>query len=123
MDAIFNSTGHPVAWRYRDAIFNDAGKPLALIRNRNVFTVKGRYLGRFEDGFFRDPQGKAVAFHRGATGGPLPPVTEPASLQPKFQELPHDPEFETPPPPPRFRQRDWSQYTWDQFLKGVLKPA
>jgi hypothetical protein len=118
MDAIFDREGSPIAWRHRDAIFDNAGQPLAIVRARAVFSLAGQALGRFEDGFYRDLDGHAVAFEAGATGGPLPPVPHPTGAQPKWAELPREPALGAIPPAPRMRSRAWSQTTWDAFITG-----
>ncbi|MDZ7727141.1 MAG: hypothetical protein U5Q44_02515 [Dehalococcoidia bacterium] len=119
MEAIFDPRGETVAWRHRDAIFDGEGVPRALIRDRCVYTTDGRFVGRFQDGFYRDGRGQPVAFERDATGGPLPPSTKPRPVAPMLKELPYEPDLETPPPPPRFRSRDWSGISWEAFLNGA----
>ncbi len=107
-----------MAWRHRDYIYDLDGKACALIRERSVFTFEGQYRGRFEDGYYRDPQSRAVAFEEGATGGPLKPVPKRGAIAPPPYDLPHPPEIEAVPPPPPFRANAWSDLSWDDFLQG-----
>jgi len=123
MEPIYDRTGQPVAWRHRDAIFNTKGIPLALVRARVLFSLNGQFIGRIGDGFYRDSAGHAVAFEAGATGGPLPPLVHPVGAQPRWQELPHHPNFASPPPPPRILLRSWSPHSWDEFIAGVSAPV
>ena len=48
-------------------------RPIAFVRNGAVFTYGGSHLGTLNRGFIRDRNGDAVAFMRGAAGGPVPP--------------------------------------------------
>jgi hypothetical protein len=118
MEPIFDRHGETVAWRHRDFIYDPKGKARALVRQRTVFTFQGKFLGRFEDGFYRDPQARAVAFEEGATGGPMQPVLKVRPLPPPPKDLPYPPTIEDVPPPPRFRANAWSDISWDDFLRG-----
>jgi hypothetical protein len=123
MDAIYDRQGHPVAWRHRDAIFDNTGQPLVLVRQRALFSLTGTCLGTLGDGFYRDFQGFAVALEEGATGGPLPPVLHPTGAQPKWQELPREPQLGPIPPPPRMRLRQWSTRSWHDYIAGAIAPV
>lgn len=121
MEAIYDVSGRAVAWRRRAAVFDGAGKPRAFVSQGAVFTYKGRYLGRFEDGWYRDPDGNAVAFEAGATGGPLPPVPQAGAIAPL--PLPDPPPLKVEAPPSRFRSSKWSTISWDDFLAGAATVA
>jgi len=123
MEPIYDRAGEPIAWRHRDAIFNNRGKPLALVRARVVYAPDGRFLGRFGDGFYRDASGYAVAFEEGATGGPLPPLVHPTGAQPRWEELPREPQLATPPAPPRMLLRAWSPHSWEDYISGAAAPV
>lgn len=123
MEAIYNRDGVTVGWRYRDNIVDLAGRPIAFVRGRTVYTFDGTCRGRFEDGFFRDDAGDAVAFTKGATGGPMPPKVAVSPVQPKLVDLPVPPETGAPPAPPRIRSREWSGLSWPDFLGLGAKPA
>lgn len=123
MDAIYDRNGQPVAWRHRDAIFDTAGKPLALVRQRGVFSPQGVCLGRLGDGFYRDLDGYAVALEEGATGGPMPPVLHPTGAQPRWQELPREPQLGPLAPAPRMLLREWSRHDWDAYINGRTTKA
>ncbi len=118
MEPIFDRKGKAVAFRMRDYVYDREGKAIALVRERSLFTFAGDFLGRFEDGFYRDARSRAVAFEKGATGGPTKPVPERNVIAPLRQELPHPPEKLEVPPRPPFRSNQWSDLDWDAFIAG-----
>ena len=74
MEPIYDQNGRTVGWLKEDVIYDIDGTPRAFIREGAVFNYEGDYLGRLDRGFFRDRNGDAVAFMRGASGGPVPEV-------------------------------------------------
>jgi hypothetical protein len=123
MEPIYDRHGKAVAFRHRDYIYNPQGKAIALIRLRNVFTFKGEHRGRFEDGYYRDPQSRAVGFEKGATGGPTQPIPERNVINPPGWDLPHPPDIKDVPKAPPFRANAWSDLTWAEFLRGKSAKA
>lgn len=115
MEPIYDHSGAVVAWRKAEGIYALDGQACALLWNRGIHDLQGRYLGRFEDGWFRDRSGRVVAFIQGATGGPLPPSTQAPPVAPRhvLARLPEI--FETAPAAP-FRSTRWSDGTWSDLL-------
>lgn len=75
MEPIFNSRGDVVGWRREDRVLDLNGRTRTWIRGENIMDLRGVQRGRYVAGFFRDPNGHAVAFTRGASGGPIVPGT------------------------------------------------
>jgi hypothetical protein len=123
LEAIYDREGRAVAWRRRDAIHDAEGRLRAFIHDHAVFTYAGEYLGRYEDGFYRDARGAAVAFEDGATGGPLPPPTIERDAIAPVPELPRPAPTVTAPPPPPIRPRRWSDTGWEAFLRGPVEAS
>jgi hypothetical protein len=89
MNPIFDNSGKVVAWLGgAEVIYDLNGTPHAYIKNENVFDYSGFYHGRFQRGFFRDKNGNAVAFIKGAQGGPLIPLPQLPPLPPLGQLTP-----------------------------------
>jgi len=84
MKPIYDQNGQAVGWLLNDdVVYNIVGLPRAFIRREgNIFNYKWNYLGRLDQGFFRDKDGNAVAFIQGATGGPIPPIPAVAPVPP-----------------------------------------
>lgn len=53
-----------------------------LSRETKVISVRGKFLGRFGNGLFRDNSGAVVAFVAGAHGGPIKPVRQVRPIRP-----------------------------------------
>lgn len=117
MQAIFDPTGRTVAWLKNEFIFSLNGKQvLGHVRSANVWSVKNEWLGFFISGFFRDQQGDAVAFVKGAHGGPSTPVTK---VTPSSPVTVLTPVLSIPGPgksAPTGTNR-WSAQTWESFIK------
>lgn len=88
-----------------------------FIEGKNVFSYSGKYLGEFEDGFFWDMYGNAVAFVEGASNGPLTPITEIPPIPP-IHPIPPIPPVPPIPPIPPIHSLGWSQMTFEDFLSS-----
>ena len=115
MEPIFNCAGKTVGWLYRDVIFNRRGFHQAFINNSAVYTYQCRYLGRFENGFLRDRDGRAVSFMYGARGGPATPTAEDPPIPPSSSIPPVAPVPPAPPVPP-VSYLGWSVLDFEGFL-------
>lgn len=121
MEAIFDPQGQTVAWRSREIIFDLDGSPRAYLRGGVLYSFSGGFIGRYEDGFFRDAEGNAVACHSDASGGPPPPLGR-RNAVPPVPVYPRAPQkLEAAPPPPRMRSRRWSALSWGEFV-AVAEP-
>ena len=112
---IHDSAGLTVGWLDANTVRDRSGIHRAFVSNRSIFTYSGGYLGAFVDGFFRDKSGHAVAFIRGATGGPLLPL---AALPPSPPLFPLAPLAPLPPlpPVPALPSLSWSVLDFEQYL-------
>jgi hypothetical protein len=117
MKAIFDKQGKSIAWLDNCYIYNLTGHQIMVFVECDcVFTYKGKCLGLFTSGFFRDSDGYAVAFIKGASVGPMLPNLELPPLPPFPQATIFPPLVSLPPWLPADRM-EWSSLTWNQFLK------
>lgn len=114
--AVYNQAGVVIGWIKNNIIFNYEGsKAVAFTDKQDVFSFNNgnAYLGRFHNGFFRDKKGNAVAWVRGASGGPitLPPLDR---VAPIFMPVikPITPIVITINPIETF---SWSIMSWEDF--------
>jgi hypothetical protein len=114
MCPVFERSGKTVGWINDGVIFDMAQQARAFIRGESVYNFQGRYLGRLENGFLRDPRGNAVAFLTGATSGPPMPITE--NPRPPVLPIPHSLPIPKEAPIPQVSSRMWSSINWEQFL-------
>jgi hypothetical protein len=119
VNAIYNNAGILVAWINGDIIYDTSGRyAIAFIDNENVisFNNNGKYLGRFHKGFFRDKVGNAVAWIKGATGGPITPVPL-ERVTPVFMPVvkPISPILSPTINP--VESLGWSMVNWGEFIK------
>lgn len=84
MEPIFNPHGKSIGWIDNDVIYDRSNRYRAFVSDGNVFTYQGRHLGVLDNGFSRDKFGYCVAFIKGASGGPIPPIPEIAPV-PRFR--------------------------------------
>jgi hypothetical protein len=117
---IYNKQGHPVAWKYSNFIYDLYGKQLPIyLEMAGLLNFKGKYLGYFSTGFFRDKRGSAVAFVQGAHDGPTLPMMEwinPVIIPPAVY-----PPFLTTPPIQFLDRFDWSYFSWNQYIGQEVK--
>jgi hypothetical protein len=115
MEPIFSPQAQVVAWFKSDAIYDESGHPRAIVRDRNIYTLKGTHLGRMEHGYIRDHRGDAVAFLRGATGSPIVPTPRVIPTAPMTWPLRSavTPRVTPYAPSPSTR---WSTKDWEVFL-------
>ncbi len=115
MEAIYDRHGKPVGWFEQDIVYSVAGCPRAFMRGGAVYSFGSTYLGWFDRGYFRDGTGAAVAWIRGAQGGPAAPAPTAPPDRPflQFALLPSLP----PLPPLRpVPSQAWSAVAWDDYL-------
>jgi hypothetical protein len=120
MTPIFNRKGKAVGWFCDNVVFNINGSAVAFLRENNVFDYRCRYLGRLDRGFLRDQNGACVAYMRGATGGPIPPVPSMPPLPPT-PAVPPIPPFTGIPRIPAIGTFSWSETDWDNWIAGKRK--
>jgi hypothetical protein len=115
MTPIFDRRGVVVAWLMDERILDRRGRHRAFLRGASVYGYDRRHRGTFKRSFFRDRHGDAVAFVKGATGGPLLPLRQLVPLAPLPQLPPLKPLVSLAPVSPLPTLR-WSALTWDQFI-------
>lgn len=122
MEPIFSPQAHVVGWLKSDTIYDTSGHPRALVRDRNVFTLNGHYLGRLEQGYVRDQRGDAVAFMRGATGAPITPTPRVIPTAPMTWPVRSSVTPRITPYAAAASTR-WSTKDWELFLAVGLEEA
>lgn len=115
MEPIYDRRGRAVAWLNGNTLFDPAGGAVAFLSGSALFTHRPRYLGRLDRGFFRDAQGRAVAFLSGASDGPPLPVTTLAPVPPIPAVAPAPPATAPAPVAPACGL-DWSVLSWDGYI-------
>lgn len=122
MEPIFDPEGTTVAWRSKETVFDLDGTPRAYFRAGLLYSYTGAFIGHYSDGFYRDLDGHAVAFHADATGGPSLPLTrpEPVAPVPVYPRAPQ--KLDPAPPPARMRSRKWSNISWAKYV-AVATPV
>lgn len=115
MEPIYDRQGIVVAWKNGNVIHDISGNAIAFINDTNVISYTGKHLGVLNNGFFRDHRGDAVAFMKGATGGPILPVLSvpPVPPVPAIAPVPPIPPI---PPVPAVPSLSWSDLSWDKFI-------
>lgn len=106
MQPIFNRQGQTISWIRERELFNLQGISIGFLNNNAVFNLQSNYKGTFTSGFFRDRNGNAVAFIRGASNGPIPPI-------PSIPPIPPIPNI---PPIAPIPSLGWSQINWNEFI-------
>lgn len=87
MEPIFDRRGAVVGWFDGAFVVGPSNTFVGHVKADVVLSMSsGRPLGYFAKGFFRDHRGDAVAFLRGATGGPITPIV--SSFTPMAPVLP-----------------------------------
>jgi hypothetical protein len=117
MKPIFDGDGKLCGWLRDNIVYDLDVEVRAFLSGEAVFTFDCDYLGTFHNGFFRDQYGDAVAFVRGAKGGPLTPLPELPPIPPLPPLPPLRPLAPLPPLPPLPRL-SWSRLEWEEFLEG-----
>ena len=120
MTPIYDKNGQVVGWIKNDVIFDLRNRYVAFISNNNVFDYIPRHLGSFQNGYFKDKFGNAVALIEGAQGGPIarkksiPPI-------PPIPPIPRIPPIPPIPPITPIGSLNWSNTTWNELLFGLNK--
>ena len=115
MDPVHDRRGQTVGWINKDVVYDLSARPRAFILDAEVYSYRSRHLGRLDKGFFRDPSGRAVAFMRGARGGPIPPVIAIPPIPP-IPAIPPIPPIPPIAPIPAIPSLNWSPISWKAFL-------
>jgi hypothetical protein len=119
LQPVFDKKGKVVGWFRRDgAIADRLGQYRAFVNNGAVFDYHSHFLGGLHDGYFRDRDGKAVAFIAGATDGPPLPHIGALPQSPVIGPEPARPSKPLVPRRIPAYSKKWSELDWDDFLNG-----
>ncbi len=116
MEPIFSREAMTIGWLKGDVVYDETGFPRALLRSTAVVSFDGEFLGWFENGYFRDANGDAVAYLRGAAGRPVAPAPRVIPTAPTTWALPSTPTVRVTPtahPATEF----WSEIAWAEYLR------
>ena len=122
MEPIFAPDAQLVAWLKDSIIYDEAGQPIAFLHDNAVFSYEDVYIGRMEHGYFRDEHGDAVAFMRGASGGPLMVSPRVIPTAPTTWRTPSAPAVRVVPAAPTASMR-WSTKSWAEYIGQPLPEA
>jgi hypothetical protein len=103
-------------------IYSWAGEPVAFVDKGAIFTHKARFLGWYDEGWVRDPDGKCVGFTEPGKGGPNPPAARHADPPPDHQPAPAKPEVQEPAGRP-VRKPIWSNLSDAEFFTAAKSEA
>ena len=116
MEPIYDRRGSVVAWLSGQNLYHRNGQHAAVVHGDNVYGHRGQQLGRFVNGLFRDHQGGAVAFLRGASGGPVLPVPSVPPVPP-VPSVPPVPAVPSVPRVPAVPSLGWGA-AWQNFINA-----
>ena len=122
-EPIFDRRAKLVAWLSDDCVvYSLKNQPIAHVANFAVFSYDAQHLGYFDKGFFRDKKGRAVAFLRQHSGGPLSAIAPSSVGAPPI--LGRAPMPKRPPFPPSMPMAGfvWSNLSWETFAAGRAHP-
>lgn len=116
MNPIYDSHGGVVGWLKDINIYNLNGSHAAVIKGEHVYGHTGQHLGLLKNGLFRDQAGGAVAFIKGAQGGPIKPVPSIPPIPP-IPSIPPIPAIPAIPPISAIPSLSWGK-SWQEFIAG-----
>lgn len=114
MKPLYDRHGSVVGWIRQGRILDRDNRYRAFLRGDAVYSMSGQYLGRFRRGFFRDKSGGAVAFIRGASGGPMTPIPSVPPI-PAIPPIPPINPIPSVPPVASMDSLRWGE-EWESFL-------
>ena len=84
MEAVWDDSTSLVGWYEpsNGAVYDASYNLRAVVQRGSLYTWQGDHRGYIVDGWFRDGDGRAVAFMRGARGGPITPITPTPPIPP-----------------------------------------
>lgn len=119
MEPIYGPRGEVVAWlKSPNQLLDLRGSVIAWIDRTEVYTLSGSHVGQFVSGFFRDRQGNATAWVRGASGGPMTPIPSIPPIPP-IPAIPPIPPIFAIPAIPAIPSFSWSGRSFDRFASGA----
>ena len=116
MEPIFNRLGAVVGWIHGGRILDRSNRYRGFFNGDAIHSMSGKYIGRMHNGFIRDKAGGAVAFVKGASGGPIPPITHIPPIPP-IPSIPPISAIPAIPSIPAIPLLSWG-IDWDVFLNS-----
>lgn len=117
MEPIYDRMGRVKGWLRKGEVLNLQGQYLAFCRNESVITFRGKHIGWFSQGTFRDQQGNPVAFIKGAFTGMAMPALSAIPAQPAISAYPAMPAIPATPARPA-RSLSWSSGEVELYFRG-----
>jgi hypothetical protein len=116
LSEFFDRNGNAIAYiPDGENLYTWQGKPVAFLRGDRIFNYRGKLIGWFQDGWFRDRQSKCMLFTPEAQGGPVKPVRKVKPVKSVRSVRPVKPVTEVPPVQP-VKTLSWSSQTLDQLV-------
>ena len=113
----YDSKGRPIAYTEDGTyIYLFSGEPVAYLDNESVYSVSGKHIGRFRNGWIRDNNGQCVFFSEDATGGPMKPMKMMKPMKSMKQMKPMKSMKEMRPMRP-MDSLSWSELSGEQFFE------
>jgi len=116
MEPIFDRTGTVIGWLHEGRFLDRSNLYRGFLSGEAIHSMSGNYLGKFQNGFIRDKNGKAVAFIKGASGGPILPLAKVPQIPP-IPPIPPLKSIPSIPPIPQIPSLAWGT-DWESFLNG-----
>lgn len=113
---LYDAYGTPVAYSEDDNhIYLFGGIPVAYLAGGSVYAFSGIHLGRFENGWITDNNGRVVFFTESALEGPTKPMKKMKPLKGVKGIKPMKSVKQMKPMKPMKRQK-WSDLSGEQFF-------
>ncbi|MEL4456940.1 4-fold beta flower protein [Lutimonas vermicola] len=115
MQAIYNRQGQVVAWLNGKDLYDIKGNFIGFFIGHAVYNSNATYSGILNQSFFRDIDGRVVAFMNGAKNGPALPSLKSKPSRPIKKPRPST-KVAPPPPSPKPPKFGWSKLQWEDFM-------
>ena len=115
MQTIFNKRGRTVGWLSGNDIYDTKGNFIGFFIVHAVYNSSSEYCGRLKQSFFRDTEGRVVAFLQGAKGGPALPALKSIPTKPIKKPRPSTKVAHTVPSVKPLKP-SWSKQDWEGFI-------
>lgn len=116
MQAIFNRHGYTVGWLSGKDLYDRKGNFNGFIIRYAVYNSNASYSGTIKQSFFRDMDGRVVAFMGDAKNGPVLPSLKSIPTRPIKKPRPSS-KVAPPPQSPKPPKYGWSKHEWEDFMK------
>lgn len=108
MEALYNSAGRVVGYKYDNYLIDSRGRHVAFIREGSVYNYSGHHVGWWRGDYARGSDGGVAVWQIGATGlGVIPPIPQMAPIPP-IPSIPPIPPIPAVPPIAPVDRLSWS---------------